>query len=97
MSTLASPSEEVEITPAGVFPLRKESQAAPCGLRQGEYSLPPLPSYVERGQGCQTFPAIWAALFKETLILILMSLARLKVGDELRDLGLASSGLPQKF
>lgn len=99
MSALASPSEEVELTPAGAFLLRRESRVTPCGLRWGEYPPPPhtLLSFVERGQGCQPLPSRWATLFKETLTLTLISLARLKGGDELRDPDPASFGLQQQI
>lgn len=71
--SLASPSEEVELSPARLSTL--QSQVALCGPRWGEYPLScPLPSFVGRGRKCQMLPARWATLFKDTLTLTLKSL-----------------------
>ena len=48
---------------------------------------------MERGQGCHILPAGWATLVHKTLPLTLLSLSRLKVGDELEDAFVATCDL----
>ena len=48
---------------------------------------------MERGQGCHILPAGWATLVHKTLPPTLLSLSRLKVGDELEDAFVATCDL----